>query len=45
MFLLDCRARRLTPDSLDGYARRKRGFQAWFVEHADPQTFRPACAL
>jgi site-specific recombinase XerD len=32
LFLLDCRARRLTAGTLDSYARRMRSFQAWFVE-------------
>jgi len=32
LFLLDCRARRLSPGTLDSYTRRMRSFQAWFVE-------------
>ncbi len=33
LFLLDCRARRLSPGTLDSYTRRMRSFQAWFHEN------------
>ena len=41
LFLLDCRARRLSPGTLDSYTRRMRSFQAWFAE----QTASPGSSI